>query len=676
MKRLWFLALASTIFFFSPGIVQAQETPKHTTLIINQVRGRECCSEGGINELKLQLQLLQDTKLSAGFAVRYDALGDPQFTSLLKQAQRSGHEMGAFLEITPQLAKDAGVEYEGPLEHWYEARNAYTIGYAPEDRPKLIEAYMKRYESVFKSRPKFSVGWIVDTPTLKLLHETYGVELHEITREQWGTDSYTLYGGPPHLPYWPSENWALIPSTVPTNMPLIIRQTIADPVWNYGDTTNSRTSQPNDYALKERGFPYFEHLFSQAHSQPFDQRTFALIGLENSMPDRDQKEFGKQLESIRHWLDNGPNRNVLIPSAYALVDKAYQQPELSVVAGKDDKDSTSQAWWITSSSYRARVRKEGDRLSLTDIRLYDRSLTDPYTSTSAGRIAYWVAPFVIDGSRFLSGDSAVEFLRVAPDNLQDRTPGLHTPTNIQILGSSDVQLEREGESVRFTSNGQTLATFSPEGFALRETTRSLHQPLLNRVIKDLIWNSASGKELWGVKTKKDGTLIKYTPFFQATAEEIALERQERYPLLIPEAKERPIDQEASELYRNNQYAQAGRNPVRLVLFPRDKAGFPVMTSSDPVLSAQPKVDKMRFERPHGQNGMIFIDFLQEKPGKSIITIELDGFKESLPIYFAPNCKTQLMWCATHPWQIPWYLKNWWADKQRAQEEARKAAQFR
>jgi hypothetical protein len=50
-----------------------------------------------------------------------------------------------------------------------------------------------------------------------------------------GVDSYTLYGGPVHYPYYPSQNWALVPAAQNNeNMPIIVRQTITDPVYNYG----------------------------------------------------------------------------------------------------------------------------------------------------------------------------------------------------------------------------------------------------------------------------------------------------------------------------------------------------------------------------------------------------------------------------------------------------------
>lgn len=662
------LALLTSVFLFLPTVAQAQRAEAlHSTVIINQVRGTECCSPGGTNELKQQLEALKAAHLSGGFAVRYDALGDPDFVILLKQAQRGGHEIGAFLEITPSLAKAAGVPYEGPLDQWYEARNAYTIGYQPEDRPKILAAYMAQFKKVFGEYPRFSVGWMMDTSSLKRLHDEYGIELHELTREQWGTDSYSLYGGPMHSPYWPSEQWALIPAAEETAMPLIIRQTIADPVWNYGDTSNSRTSQPNDYALKERGFPYFAHLFNQTHTT--EESSLAVLGLENSMPERDQQEYSKQLMFVSEWKKNGPGRSVIKPSEVQKHFRMGKRSQVTLTGGTDEQNSESQAWWITTPQYRARVRREGTTLSLTDLRLYSPELVDPYVSTAAGRIAYWIAPFVLDGSRFLEDDPDIEFLRVTPDNQQERKPTLKVPTRLSIPVKNTVQIRQLDNSVFISEEKTRIAEFLPGEIRLKDTTEQhLNNPLLTPFLRNLVWRGEGEKELWGFTSQTEEGWLKLTPFFQASAEEVAREREQRYPFLLPEAKPRPVDAQKTVLYRNNQYAQAGRNPVRLVLFPRDAANFPALTESELLLQAEPELDVMRYEKPHGQNGMIFVDFVNQAPGKFLVTVKLENFSETLPIYFAPNCKKELLWCLTHPQQIPWYVRNWWADRQRAREE--------
>ena len=85
------------------------------------------------------------------------------------------------------------------------------IGYQPDDRKKLIDTYMTAFQNAFGYYPATSVSWMIDPLSLAYLQQKYGVSVQEITREQWGTDSYTIYGGPPHYPYKPSQNWAIVP---------------------------------------------------------------------------------------------------------------------------------------------------------------------------------------------------------------------------------------------------------------------------------------------------------------------------------------------------------------------------------------------------------------------------------------------------------------------------------
>jgi hypothetical protein len=185
-----------------------------------------------------------------------------------------------------------------------------------------------------------------------------------------GVDSYTLYGGPAHYPYYPSQNWALVPSQQNNNeqIPVIVRQTITDPVNNYGDDSSSYTSQPNDYALrKEADFTYFEHLFKQAHSQK-EQDTFALIGLENSMPSEVQVEFVKQLNFVKKYQQEQQGQRVLLAKDYALLfrQKNSSNQALTIYEGKIKKIS---------------MKKPGGSLLLTIVCAY-ASVTKSYLSVT------------------------------------------------------------------------------------------------------------------------------------------------------------------------------------------------------------------------------------------------------------------------------------------------------
>lgn len=319
MKRLIFFLLLLAIFFapFFSNLIQVKAEEKnsetrenisteHLTLIINQVRGSECCDAGKIDNFKFQLETASKLDLPSNFALRYDTLLDEHYQNLIKKyANSSLINYGGFLEITPQLATDAGVAYTGDEKNWYQAAHAYLVGYSVADRQKIIDTYMSAFAKVIEKTPDFTTAWMIDPVSLQYLHEKYQVNIHQITREQYGTDSYTLDGGPTHYPYFPSQNWALVPDNYQekskNDLPLIVRQTITDPIYNYGDISSGFTSQPNDYFLREANLDYFIFLFEQAHHQNTQEQTFALVGLENSMSTEIQTEFEKQLQYISQW---------------------------------------------------------------------------------------------------------------------------------------------------------------------------------------------------------------------------------------------------------------------------------------------------------------------------------------------------------------------------------------
>jgi len=208
--------LASDEAIANNGVL-ASDDYKKIILIINQVRGNECCDEGNENALVQQIDSIKRNNLKGNFALRYDVLSNPAYTKILKNLKGEQvddgeqFELGAFLEITPKLAQDASVLYKGDSDNWYKAQNVYTVGYEFEDRKKIIDKYMENFLLVFGYYPKFSTAWIMDTNSVNYMNEKYGIYVHQITREQWGTDSYTLIGGPPHYPYPPSSDWLFVP---------------------------------------------------------------------------------------------------------------------------------------------------------------------------------------------------------------------------------------------------------------------------------------------------------------------------------------------------------------------------------------------------------------------------------------------------------------------------------
>lgn len=382
-----------TFLFVFPIKSFAKETPQ--VVFVNQVRGEGCCSPGTLENLQLQVEKFKIKKMPSFFTIRYDALTDQKYLDYLKKESESNKDIikiGLLVEITPNLASDSGVKYNGTIERWFEAQSVFTIGYEKEDRRKIIDHLFKTFRDKLGYYPTITSAWMIDTYSLNYIHGKYGVIAHQITREQWGVDSYTLYGGPPHYPYPASTNWSFIPDFEQKNPLLILRQTVTDPLYNYGETKKHFTSQPNDYLNSGLDFEYFKKLINQAL---FEQKTtgFALLGLENANDLKYQEEYLKQIDYIANLGDR-----VVFPDLTKLLNY-WSNQKTTHYQGKDlINGSDNRAEFETTPDFRKRIRAVEDKTYITDYRYYHRDLSDPYNDYVAKKQGYWIVPYSVDFS--------------------------------------------------------------------------------------------------------------------------------------------------------------------------------------------------------------------------------------------------------------------------------------
>jgi hypothetical protein len=683
VANVWWSVLVFCALFFLSSPVHAA-TPNQV-LIINQVRGEECCDAGSLPHLQQQLQTAVRLKLPTTFTIRFDALADPEFVRVLRDAQRSHPDLitlGIFLEITPSLAKEAGVPYTAPTDIWYQAQHAYPLGLSLTDRQKITDTLVATFQRAFGAKPAISTGWIIDTSTLNYLHDTYGVSVHQITREQWGVDSYTLDGGPPHFPYPASRNWAFIPDFSQENPLMIVRQTITDPVHNYGDLTSSFTGQPNDYSRGKRDLEYFKHLFSQAVRQ--EGGGFALLGLENSMGEEFQNEYAKQLEIVA-----GAAREQIVSVIKPAEVAAWQERPLTVYHGRSSLSSdTQEAWWITTTSYRVRLRRQGSTLAITDLRAYSTTWSDPYLEQSGKLNAYWVVPSLLQAS--LWNDTSSE----KPLSAWKRWLLPPQLTLFPPVSMGDIQLEAaeqltlpslEGDSVEVkttTDPSAVTLTDSQGRVLLRATSDSLElggQGTYQRLSPEAVPLHQTG-ETNGWPHLRFGdpqhplveqavtcqTEVCQLTFKTSTAPETLTQaRQNWYPFLFPEPTTRTADPAKSQLYAHNTYAVAGRNPVRLIAAPKDSHGFLITLSKTPTITTTPKAAYTSDVSTQLTSSPLLIDLINSQPTKMQVEVAMGDVNLKKTVYFAPNCKEGVMHCLTHPRQGWWYLNAVVRDKLRS-----------
>ncbi len=658
------------------------QTGNASVLLINQVRGAECCEVGTKDNLSFQLQALKTHKLSATFAYRYDALQDSELTNMLTG---TSHEAAGFLEITPKLASASGVTYKGPVERWYKAGNAYLVGYTQDERKKLIDTFMTQFKKVFGSFPTTTVAWVIDAWSLTYLHDTYKVTVHETTREQWSTDSYTLYGGPVNVPYLASKNWPLFPAheEKQSSGVLIVRQTLMDPLFTYGDSEAIHTSQPNDYMKGNLDGAYFDALiFNILHRQhPYG---FAVIGLETSMADVYQQEYTKQIEKLAK-LQLEKQLTLFTARDYKKkFGASFVKFPLSLWYSETTQNEKASAYWVTSRHFRIRLIAKQNHVAITDFRFYDDGLIDPYMDKPSPPNSYWVVPFIYDASRYTPkeapqskglADIASRFLKTTK---QEEKSG-PTVNDLLIENESGLYLpnKKSGTEITVTPNSdEILFTYQSEAGKEVKVSITSHDIQIQHDPTEKITDRSQSAELstlqnnqwYNAKGEADGKgLMHYIPdVMQASMSALIA----AYPQAFhPETNSGNVDLSKSEIITVNTSAIIGRNPIRIVLYARDEKGQMTQPLQDPTLTARKgEFENVQLQHPETALAQYYIDISSSKPGWFVPVLTVDGqSKELTPIRFVDDCKKFLP-CILNPDQAFWYIRTKVMDKWRTMQQ--------
>jgi hypothetical protein len=653
MKKIVFvLLIACGIIFLSKSYIPEKKI-NTKVLFINQVRGKECCQKGSYEFVKNQIDLFVKYHFPATFVLRYDALQDPSYISLFKNAAKQSIDTGIFFEITPQLAKDAGVPYKGNEQRWYRAQYAYLVGYSQEDRKKIIDTAVSLYRRQFGALPKTTGGWMIDTYSAQYLSSVYGVTAHEITREQWGTDGYALYGGSILSAYTPSKNWIFVPArSVKDALPItMIRQTISDPVRNYGDLTSGYTSQPNDYG-RTKWFDYFTYLLSQTqhYSLPL-----AVLGLENSLDKKYQDIYKKQIEYVYKKIDIS---NIISPQ------QVTREIKSSYILGSDYTNPTYKAIWIETQGYRARIIQQKNLISLTDLRVFDYQLQDPYISTSSGeKTAFWETPYVFDTSKRGLPKDTTELTRKIgalysylgnPDWLRERlNPVLNEEHIYEINGITfpkahnnntiSIQHKNGAISLKYIRNNGVLVTFMfyENYFSVSGVQKGEY---------NMYGAVGEGTQLLQEQTKEG---IRFTPSQNEVKKEVVLPNQNT-------SKTSASEPQVSVIY-NAPLSLIGRNPARIVVVSKDSGGTPVRLKKMTVTPEGGNFDSVTIFETEGHlgefDGMYYVDIQQKKAGTYTPILNYNDKQIKLkPLTFVLDCKQNIKMCMSNPTMFIDYMK--------------------
>lgn len=322
------------------------------------------------------------------YALKYDALMDSRYQALFQTYLDEQDEISAWWEITEPLCRRAGVPFRGKVSAEYDDRvdSAYCVGYRPEERKRLVDAYMADFFGIYGRYPQTIGSWVLDSVTLGYAAERYGILGGAICRDQMGTDGFTLWGGFPNGIYYPCRKNEFVPAqTLEEQIPApMFRLLGPDPIYNFEQ--NVREGLQGVYTLEPswltgrdpKWISWFFHCLCEEESLGVP---YAQVGQENNfLWENIRPGLGPQLGALRELANRGAVRvETMADSATWFRSRYVRTPPMSFQASQDwDTDRGLSAQWYASCWYRVGFLGEAGRLRIRDLFLYREAYPSRY----------------------------------------------------------------------------------------------------------------------------------------------------------------------------------------------------------------------------------------------------------------------------------------------------------
>lgn len=373
-----FLTTLSFLIFF-PTLISANEGNQFIT-IVNPVRISSYAKDPKAS-LASQYSEIKNRNLSATWLLAYDAIMDEGVISLIRSMDEK-QEIGIFMEVTPKIAKDAGVTYT-KTDSWHRANAVFLSGYSQENRLKLIDIVFNKFKETFGFYPKSIGAWWIDSFSLSYMKNKYGITANLDCADQFATDGYQIWGQFWSVPFYPSKNHSGSPArAIENKVGVVTTQWAArDPLNGYGTGRESAYST-QDYFTINLNDDYFKklvELYAGRHNNEFGQITVGLEG--DFTPDTYSGTFARQMEIIKQFEESGKFKVVTMGE----FSKWYIQtfPGLSpphVITTDDLLGKGGKVVWYQSPAYRLGLSYDLQKrkTKIFDFRTYHDDFQEPY----------------------------------------------------------------------------------------------------------------------------------------------------------------------------------------------------------------------------------------------------------------------------------------------------------
>lgn len=444
LRFLFTLLIITLLCQVNANIVSAANSSFVT--IVNPIRISPYTKDP-VETIKTQYSIVNSQNIAATWLLTYDVIKNDDSSEFFKTI-RTDHEVGIFLEVTPELCHASGVTCN--KGSWHHANVIFLSGYTQADRIKLINTVFEEFYTAFGFYPKAVGSWWTDAYSLTYMRETYGITTNLTCSDQFSTDGYQIWGQYWMHPFYPSKNHAGVPAyDLQSQIGVVtIQWASREPLRGYESSLYST----QDYQTHPLSFStdYFEQLlktYGYKNQNSFGQIT---VGLEGDYNPADYLgEFTNQIKLVKEYVNSNKLSAVTMSQFSDWFRNNNHETPMSFT-NSDAFNSTNKSFWISTKRYRIGLTYDTETKSTTiiDLRTYHPDFREPY---------------------YISPNNEHELSIYIPSQLD----WANNNENVWELSLGELQnVKREGDTVTFLyANGQIIASdstiqFTKDGLVL------------------------------------------------------------------------------------------------------------------------------------------------------------------------------------------------------------------